>query len=618
MKWLKFLLLFPIFISLAHADIRYDVAPVISVAQTYLDDIPLQYGTGGTVECRYETADANANALICTAPEGGAVDVPVFVWADASAENVDLGLFNGTTDPTMAILSDDQAKAMLISHDGTNGSIETTSGVIALTDELDLTGASVAIDLNPAATGTQDVIDITPTATLTAGSTYKAFSFDPNALDPLTGSATPIYAFFTDFSSVVSADGNDLRAKGTYIKLPQADTGLSIAHSHGLNEMSVGGTHVGFAALGDALTLSTTATYRGFWADYDNIARDGGAPILEGITVDMPADYSNFGASWGAKFAGGGETVTIIDGTDALVATGRIETTLSGAEIFRLAANSSDYTKFTTDANGGLAIESVDAAAAAANLAITADGTFAVTSTGFNLSSAGAVSGVTTLAIGGALSGVTTVEATGRVHTLVGAAEALRLSTNADDYTGFTMDANGGLAIASVDTAAAAANIAVTADGTYAVTSTGYNLSSAGAVSGVTTLAMGGALSGVTTLAASGNATIDGRIIGNQGADIASGANIVLGGDGNVFELTGTTKVNLISNLTWRDGSQICLIANESVTIDDGTATSGTDITIMVAGGADFNMTANDVWCAVLSSTTAGGQAWREVSRSAN
>jgi len=103
-----------------------------------------------------------------------------------------------------------------------------------------------------------------------------------------------------------------------------------------------------------------------------------------------------------------------------------------------------------------------------------------------------------------------------------------------------------------------------------------------------------------------------------QGTDIASATNIVIPNDGNVFELTGTTKVDLISNIGFQEGATITLIANESVDIDDGTATSTTNITITLAGGADFSMTASDVLVLVLTSTTADGQAWREVSRSVN
>jgi len=115
----------------------------------------------------------------------------------------------------------------------------------------------------------------------------------------------------------------------------------------------------------------------------------------------------------------------------------------------------------------------------------------------------------------------------------------------------------------------------------------------------------------------SGASRFDGAIVGSQGTDIASSANIAIPRDGNTFELTGTTKVELISNIGYQDGMEITLIANENVTIDHATATSGTNITILLAGGADFDMTANDTLKLVLSTTTAGGQAWRELSRTA-
>ena len=103
-----------------------------------------------------------------------------------------------------------------------------------------------------------------------------------------------------------------------------------------------------------------------------------------------------------------------------------------------------------------------------------------------------------------------------------------------------------------------------------------------------------------------------------QGTAIASGTNIVIPNDGNVFELTGTTKVDLISNLGFQEGAEIDLVANESVTIDNGTATSGTNITIRLAGAGDFSMTADDMLTLKLVSTTASGQMWLEKSRSIN
>ena len=104
-------------------------------------------------------------------------------------------------------------------------------------------------------------------------------------------------------------------------------------------------------------------------------------------------------------------------------------------------------------------------------------------------------------------------------------------------------------------------------------------------------------------------------IIGTQGTDIASASTIVIPRDGNTFELTGVTAVNLITTTGYQDGFEITLVANENVTINHGTATSGSNVTILLSGADNFSMTANDTLKLVLSSTTAGGQAWREVSR---
>ena len=109
-----------------------------------------------------------------------------------------------------------------------------------------------------------------------------------------------------------------------------------------------------------------------------------------------------------------------------------------------------------------------------------------------------------------------------------------------------------------------------------------------------------------------------GRIQEVQGTDVASASTLVLSADGNTFELTGTTAVNLIANTDWQEGSKITLIANENVTINNGTATSGANITIKLAAAGNYAMTADDTLTLVLSSTTAGAQAWREVGRSVN
>jgi len=77
-------------------------------AQRYPDDIHLGFGAGDEAKFLWETADPNANVLMLVLPEGGAVDVPVFVVGDASIANADLGWFNGITEPSLAIVDDDK------------------------------------------------------------------------------------------------------------------------------------------------------------------------------------------------------------------------------------------------------------------------------------------------------------------------------------------------------------------------------------------------------------------------------------------------------------------------------------------------------------------------------
>ncbi len=63
---------------------------------------------GGVAKLLYETADANANALILALPDGGATDVPVFAIGDQGILNKDLGFFNGITLPMVAVIDADE------------------------------------------------------------------------------------------------------------------------------------------------------------------------------------------------------------------------------------------------------------------------------------------------------------------------------------------------------------------------------------------------------------------------------------------------------------------------------------------------------------------------------
>lgn len=99
-----------------------------------------------------------------------------------------------------------------------------------------------------------------------------------------------------------------------------------------------------------------------------------------------------------------------------------------------------------------------------------------------------------------------------------------------------------------------------------------------------------------------------------QGADVASANNLVLGTDGNIFEITGATQINLISNVSFQNGTQVTLLFTSNPVVKHNQATATTNITIQLAGAVDFSATSGDTLTLVLSEI-GGTQAWREVSR---
>jgi len=165
----------------------------------------------------------------------------------------------------------------------------------------------------------------------------------------------------------------------------------------------------------------------------------------------------------------------------------------------------------------------------------------------------------------------------------------------------------GALAMVLPDNTATAMSIAI---------SSGNNFLLFNSTDGAEKLTVGSSSAGAT-VDITGSTKFDNRTQLLQGADVASASTIALT-SGNSFELTGTTAVTLITSTGWQEGSQITLIANGNVTITNGTATSGADVTIKLAGASNFAMTADDTLTLILSSTTAGGVAWREVCRTAN
>jgi len=191
-------------------------------------------------------------------------------------------------------------------------------------------------------------------------------------------------------------------------------------------------------------------------------------------------------------------------------------------KVITMTGSSSDTAVFTAGTNGTLSIVTTDAAAAAANIQITADGTVDIDSAGvLTLDSgaainiepaagsailldgtisvdAGVVTGATSItstAFVGDITGDVTGNTSGTAATVTTAAQTnitslgtltaltvddvvingklVTMTGSTDDTAVFTVGTNGTLSIVTVDTAAAAANIQITADGTVDIDSAG-------------------------------------------------------------------------------------------------------------------------------------------------
>lgn len=102
-----------------------------------------------------------------------------------------------------------------------------------------------------------------------------------------------------------------------------------------------------------------------------------------------------------------------------------------------------------------------------------------------------------------------------------------------------------------------------------------------------------------------------GRLKAAKGSDVASADEIALGTNGNYFDITGSTTINHITKTDWSAGTVVILQFDASVTVTHNAGTpTGTEASILLAGGVDFSATVDDTLQLVYDGTT-----WREVSR---
>ena len=301
-------------------------------------------------------------------------------------------------------------------------------------------------------------------------------------------------------------------------------------------------------------------------------------------------------------------------------------------KVVTMTGSSSDTAVFTAGTNGTLSIVTTDASAAAANITITADGTFEVDGTTVTLDSSGGItldadngtitfsdagsslgtitsSGYTGNVVGnvsGTAATVTTAAQTNitslgtltalTVDDIVINGKVVTMTGSSSDTAVFTAGTNGTLSIVTTDDSAAAANITITADGTFEADGTTITLDSSGDIvldadggdvffkDGGTTF--GSATntscnliikSGTTTAAtfSGANVTLAGTLTG--GGLLTTGGNIVIPNDGNIGSASDTNSIVINSSgvVTF---SQSPVFPDGSIAIIDLDIDGGTDI----------------------------------------
>lgn len=100
-----------------------------------------------------------------------------------------------------------------------------------------------------------------------------------------------------------------------------------------------------------------------------------------------------------------------------------------------------------------------------------------------------------------------------------------------------------------------------------------------------------------------------GRQLGSQGADVTAANDITLG-LGNYFDITGATEIQRILGTGWTVGSKVILQFDGAPLIKHGTAAGSSYYGFKLAGGVDFQASADDTLVLVFD-----GAWWREIAR---
>jgi len=101
-----------------------------------VDDSALTFGS--VVSLLWETADANANALLLALPVSNGTDIPGLVIGDANAINVDLTLLDTFTFPSLSVIDTDRDSYLTLSYSADDAPIIASNRAIIFRPNADL------------------------------------------------------------------------------------------------------------------------------------------------------------------------------------------------------------------------------------------------------------------------------------------------------------------------------------------------------------------------------------------------------------------------------------------------------------------------------------------------
>lgn len=105
------------------------------------------------------------------------------------------------------------------------------------------------------------------------------------------------------------------------------------------------------------------------------------------------------------------------------------------------------------------------------------------------------------------------------------------------------------------------------------------------------------------------NVQVTGRVLETQGADVTAANDITLG-QGNYFDITGTTQINRMLGTNWTAGALVTLQFDSTPTVKHNEAAGSSFFGFQLAGAADFVASAGDTLTLRFD-----GAWWREVAR---